>query len=413
MQPTRQRIITLQRQVRELGRLRTGSFIGPTDGKRGRPARSDTWIITSHQRDYIDAAAEVWGGEVVPYTPMAGEAKGWQVATDAVAIDAVMPPGDPLSQAYEMWNRGGCVRRCDGVTDSIGRKPCLCLAEFGEDFHLQPPEKSCRPHTRLSVILPDIPDLGVWRLESKSFWGANEIPATVDLILASTGGTLAVPIRLRIEPRERIAAGKTKRFPVVVVEVRGSTAGQILSGNVNRAELGGSQSAIGGNGQHAIAAQPHQDDALAGEVKPTGATKEQRLILVRQINDPDALRKMWKTASADGVMDEDLAEAIMARKKYLEDKAAAKASREGAGNRQTPAEPEPGFEAPDGEPVDGDVEPDIETTWGAIMNHAGEAGWTTADLEDRLHRHQGVDSADANGWQMAAFLNAIKSGEIK
>lgn len=218
------RILTLQRQARELGRLRTGYTQG------NRPMRSKTWVVTSHARHYVEAAAGLWGGKVEQWQPLGNRPQQWRVITEAESLDAIMPPGDPLSQYNEMWSKGGCQRRCDGITESISDRPCLCLAQFGEDWYLQPKGQVCAATTRLNVMLPDMPDLGVWRAETHSFYAANEWAGQLDMVLSGTGGKGFVPVALRIEPRQRVANGQTKNFPVVVVEIRGITPRQALAG---------------------------------------------------------------------------------------------------------------------------------------------------------------------------------------
>lgn len=225
------RIITLQRQARELGRLRTGWSV-PSDKPNGRPrpVKSKTWVVTSHAEHYVTAAAKAWGGSVERWQPQGAGAPQFRVITEAEAIDALLPPGDPLSQHNEMWNKGGCMRRCDGQTEQLTRQPCLCLAQFGEEWHQQKKGTVCAATTRLNVMLPDMPDLGVWRCETHSFYAANEMAGTVDMVLSGTNGQGLVPVSLRIEPRSRVAGGQTKHFPVVVVEVRGITPRQALTG---------------------------------------------------------------------------------------------------------------------------------------------------------------------------------------
>lgn len=225
------RILTLQRQARELGRLRTGWSVPNKDpDKRPTPVKSETWVISSHAAHYVEAAAEAWGGTVEKWQPQGNGASQFRVVTEAGHIDALLPPGDPLSQYNEMWSKGGCQRRCNGEMEQISRQPCLCLARFGEDWHLKPKSTVCSATSRLNVILPDMPDVGVWRAETHSFYAANELAGTVDMVLSGTGGKGLVPVSLRIEPRTRVAGGKTKHFPVVVVEVRGITPRQALTG---------------------------------------------------------------------------------------------------------------------------------------------------------------------------------------
>ncbi|WP_307835507.1 recombination directionality factor [Streptomyces adelaidensis] len=230
------RIRTAQKQARELGRLRTGYSIPSEDPKkRPRPVKSKTWVLSSHSEHYVTAAAKDWGGNVERWQPQGNGAPQFRVITEAEQLEAILPPGDPLSQANEMWNKGGCARRCDGETEQISRHPCLCLAEHGPEWHLlrqdlYTKDKVCAATSRLNVILPDMPDVGVWRVETHSWYAANELAGTVDMVLSGTGGKGLVPVTLRIEPRTRVAGGQTKQFPVVVVEIRGVTTRQALTG---------------------------------------------------------------------------------------------------------------------------------------------------------------------------------------
>jgi hypothetical protein len=75
----------------------------------------------------------------------------------------------------------------------------------------------------------------MWRAETHSFYAAQEWGGMVDMVLAGTKGDGFVPVTLRIEPRQRVANGETKKFPVVVVELRGVTPRQALAGPMNAA----------------------------------------------------------------------------------------------------------------------------------------------------------------------------------
>jgi hypothetical protein len=223
------RILTLQRQAAELGRLRTGFY------ESGRPQRCDTWVLTSHEREYVEVAAQLWGGTVHEWKPLNGSIKQWRVITDAVSIDAILPPGDPLSQYNELWSGGGCQRRCDGITEKLSRKPCICLAQHGEDWYLLPKGRVCSPTTRLNVLLPDMPDLGVWRAETKSFYAAEGMAGQVDTVLQGTGGQGLVPVRMSIQQQQVVRNGKTKKFPVVRVTPRLARLRQALEGPLSKA----------------------------------------------------------------------------------------------------------------------------------------------------------------------------------
>jgi hypothetical protein len=179
-------ILAVQRQARELGRIRTGWSEPYTKEGRElrRPVKSRTIVLTSQQRSGLDLAADAWGGTVERWQPQGNHPEAWRLITEQEAIDAILPPGDPLNQTMEMWSGGGCVRRCNGVLESKTNQPCLCRAEFGEDFHMQRgnPPKVCKPYSRLGVFL-DLDDFGLWRIQTNSYYAMLEMAGVVDLLI--------------------------------------------------------------------------------------------------------------------------------------------------------------------------------------------------------------------------------------
>lgn len=279
------RIRTIQQQARELGRLRTGTYEKPERGK-GHPVRSRTWILTSPAEHYVEAAATEWGGKTEKWQPQGNGAQQFRVVTDAVAIDAILPPGDPLSQSLEMWTKGGAARRCDGYTELLSDSPCRCVEDWGPEFHaIAPKDETCKMTTRLGVILPSMPDIGVWRVETHSFYSANEIAAAVDMMRAAVGPKALVPLTLRIEQRTRVSDGRTKHFPVVAVELRGATAGQVLE-------------AAAGLKQLASTTAPAR--AAIGPARPDYIAQ------AKAAEHLEAWREVWTAAVAAGHLDDKL-----------------------------------------------------------------------------------------------------------
>ncbi|GKQ39521.1 hypothetical protein [Streptomyces sp. A012304] len=223
------RLRNIQARAAEHGRLRTGYTQG------NRPMRSATWVVTSHSEEHVRRAAELWGGEPEQWAPLNSTISQWRVITKASSIEALITPGDPLNQYNEMWSKGGCQRRCDGETELLTRQPCICLARFGEDWHQQRKGTVCSTTSRLNVMLPDLSGMGMWRAETHSFYAAQEWGGMVDMVLAGTDGKGFIPVNLRIEPRQRVANGETKKFPVVVVELRNITPRQALAGPMTAA----------------------------------------------------------------------------------------------------------------------------------------------------------------------------------
>jgi hypothetical protein len=230
------RILTMKRQAAELGRIRTGySRPNPKPDGKPIPVRSKTFILTSHSREYIERAAELYGGKVEQWTPQGQSVAQFRVITETTELRAIIPAGDPLSQSYEFWTGGGCSRRCDGITEQISRKPCICLAQYGPDWHERSPKQVCRPTSRIGVMLPDLPDLGVWRLETHSYYAADAMAGGLDTVLQATEGKSMLPVRVWIEQRKVVRNGETKNFPVVMLVPSIPRLRHALSGPISTA----------------------------------------------------------------------------------------------------------------------------------------------------------------------------------
>jgi hypothetical protein len=230
-------LLDIQRRGQQIGRLRIGQLVQAKDGKM-RPGRLDTFRFTTRSRHSADAIAELYGGTVQDWNNQ------FEVITKHDAIGVTIPPRDQIvSQWYEMWNKGGCLRRCDSRIEQLSGGPCLCPhADDPEDYdqveaaakeraHLAKlnPPRACKTQTRISVMIPDLPGLGVFRLDTGSYYAAVEIGDAAAVMQAARDRDIYLPAVLRIDPRERIAEGKTKKYPVPVLEVL-ATLRQIVSG---------------------------------------------------------------------------------------------------------------------------------------------------------------------------------------
>ncbi len=196
-------IIDLQRRLVEVGRVRMGKR-----GDKGQPQKLDTWRLTSRDKERLDAVAEQHGGTVQPWAGREGE---FEIVTTTAELPIMLLPGQTLSQWHELWSGGGCQRRCDGEREVLSDGACLCDQEDGD--------RQCKPTTRLSVMLPDIPGLGCWRLESHGYYAAVELAATAHLLEKATARGQILPARLRIDQRRQVKDGKTTRYAVPVIDI--------------------------------------------------------------------------------------------------------------------------------------------------------------------------------------------------
>lgn len=211
-------IVDIQRRIREVGRIRLGSQVPSRNGSR--PKALDTFRLTSPDRAVIEAVAAIYGG-----TPQEWDNNGstqYEVFTTSPMLRIALPPNPSdlgWSQFYEQWAKGYCTRRCSGVHDEIREAPCDC----------DPDNRTCKPTSRLSVLLPDVAGLGVWRLESHGWNAAVELAGAIHLIEALAGAAAIVPARLRIDARQQklIVKGKpeTRDFIVPVIDLDVSITG--------------------------------------------------------------------------------------------------------------------------------------------------------------------------------------------
>lgn len=173
----------------------------------------------------------------------------FEVITPVSVIDVMVPPRDAVvSQWYEMWNRGGAIRRCDSQREQISDGPCLCPhAEDPEDreevertalrrseMAKANPPQACKLVTRINVMIPDLPGLGVFRLDTGSFYAAAETGDKADLMEMARAQGVFLAAQLRIEKRQRVAGGKTTEYPVPVLEIM-PTFRQIATGELAQA----------------------------------------------------------------------------------------------------------------------------------------------------------------------------------
>ena len=191
-------IIDLQRRMVEAGRIRAGE-----KGTKGEPRKLDKWRLTSKDEVRLHAAAGMWGGEVRAWDGQ------WELFTEVDALPVMLLPGQMPTTWYESWSKGGCQRRCDGVHELLSDSSCLCDAD----------DRECKPYTRLSVLLPDLPGIGSWLVTSTGWNAAAELTGAADLLQRASAQGVLIPARLRLEQRTNVKAGQTRKFAVPVLDV--------------------------------------------------------------------------------------------------------------------------------------------------------------------------------------------------
>lgn len=268
--------------LRRVGKLRMGVEVETSNGKT-RPEKLDTWRFTSPDEHVIRAVAAhpELGGEARPWDN--DGSPEWETITNTSTLDVLITPeADAFSQWYEMWKAGGCQRRCDGDTETLSGKPCMCPADRDERADLSKQGKACKATTRLSVVLPMVPALGSWMVESHGYYAAKELASTIALLDMAGARRGLLPARLRIEQRQVKRDGKTQKFGVPVIDVAVTLEG-LFGGELLPAGVDPSTGEIGPNTAGELpAAAPVTSTKQANERKSTIADRSR----VVKANDP-------------------------------------------------------------------------------------------------------------------------------
>jgi hypothetical protein len=193
-------ILDLQRREMESGRIRFGNKVG------NRPNRLDHPLLTSPDSGLLMMVEkDYYGSDSARVTPWPGGEGQWQLEITADLNILIPVSPEPCSQYWERWSGGGCMRRCDGITDQINDAPCDCDKTADK--------RACSATTRITVLLPETGDAR-WRIETKSLYAAIELPASLERAQGEKTGEV-IPGVLSVEQRP----GKKGKVPVPVIRL--------------------------------------------------------------------------------------------------------------------------------------------------------------------------------------------------
>ncbi|WBB94252.1 hypothetical protein [Verrucosispora sp. WMMC514] len=403
----------LQRRLTQVGVIRLGQQLMSKNNKP-YPSKLETLRFTSPSKAIVEAAAAQFGGTVQPWASSVGPQ--FEVITNAREI-RVLVPQQQIDPNYELWGNGFRQRMCDGETERISQKGCLCApvraAAQAAGRNLKPGEV-CKPTTRLSVMVADIPSLGVFKLESHGWNAAAELPMLAEAI---ANAPRPIPARLEVQRREKKLYHPTKPaaeqiesrvFMVPVLHFDFVTPAQAFSGQIAAAAAAATQREL-------VAAQLQAIEASPAATGPAGdgekLTPADVVRLAPYTKTVDQLQALWKDAHKDGALTDEAAAVLKARAAELE-----KARQRPATPDEQPAEAEPAAaESTDAEAVSGEVEsePDKNALWVQIQALAGARKWNAEALEKRIYERFKRTSDEMTGWDMAAFISAVAKGEIQ
>lgn len=222
----------------ELGRIRIGNRESNPSGRGTRPHKLTNFRLTSLNRSLLGYAAEAYGGEVQPWKDEwaphdeHGRPTQYELYTTTNALDVLIPTYSAVSLSFEQWSASGCQRRCTGQTithcplqENLVGTDCTCPENDLERADLAKDGKACARILRLSVLLPDLPGVGIWRLETKGYFATAEFMGTLGMLQMAGQEHQIIEAQLRLEQRtvKRPGTGTNKgtlQFAVPVLWVK-------------------------------------------------------------------------------------------------------------------------------------------------------------------------------------------------
>lgn len=190
------------RRMPRLGKIRLGIKVEP-EGKNPYPRATDYFVVPDEIKqivgdtpkklniifptEEVDKFAQQW---LRCYSLTQGlVCKGNGVeATRKIDVET----GDIAHRATKEW----------AFRDEWGCDPDACEQYL---------EKQCRRVMNLLFMMPDVPGLGCWQLDTTSFYSIVNINSCIDLIRTICGRISFIPLALSLEPLEVSPPGITKK----------------------------------------------------------------------------------------------------------------------------------------------------------------------------------------------------------
>jgi hypothetical protein len=396
--------VQVQRRSTEIGKIRLG-ILGTSSRGKPQGEQLETFRFTSPDEQTIRTIAELYGGQARVWQPHTGTAPQWEAISETAEVPVYVPRQD-IESWYELWAKSLCQRRCDGQVEQIRRTPCLCAQE---DERAADPEtghqfRKCKLTTRMSLRLADVPGLGVWGVVSHGYYAASELGSVADVI-SNLPADIQLPGRLILDRREvkRIEFDndgeekvRTSRFGVPVLAFDLLTTRQLAGGeNAMRNALGGGRA-----GAQQAVEQTKQQQAIAQGPDPE-VVAERLTQMIADAKDKTTLAGLWRDIGRlRGEFNHDTTQLEQAWRTRASQVVPTKPSPVATEQPETPTTPEAPQKAT--EPAV-DLDPDTEYT--ALMTYAGTQGWTTAEVNEKLCTHAGVQYPDeATAQQMHQLL---------
>jgi hypothetical protein len=197
-----------QRQMPRLGKIRTGVKVANKSGNGEHPEAVDFFVLP-------DELTAVFGDKPksLPIMfPIEDESKfASQYYKAYSSYRGLVCKGDGETCWRLIDTKTGDFAHRDTVETIRKELPCT-----GRDCTLYQ-QKKCKEVMNLQFLLPSVPGLGVWQLDTSSYHSIVAVNSAVELIRNICGRISMIPLRLTIEPKEVSPDGKKKTVNILQI----------------------------------------------------------------------------------------------------------------------------------------------------------------------------------------------------
>jgi len=190
------------RRMPRLGKVRLGIKVEP-EGKNPYPRATDYFVVPDEIKQIVGDKPKRLN-IIFPTEEVDKFAQQWLRCYS-------------LTQGLVCKGNGvKATRKIDVETGDIARRTTKEWM-FRDDWGCEPDnceqylEKQCRRVMNLLFMMPDVPGLGCWQLDTTSFFSIVNINSCIDLIRTICGRISFIPLALSLEPLEVSPKGITKK----------------------------------------------------------------------------------------------------------------------------------------------------------------------------------------------------------
>jgi hypothetical protein len=193
--------ISEKRQMPRLGKIRTGVKVANKSGQGEHPEGVDYFVIPDELKPILGDKPK----SLPIMFPVEDESKfASQYYKCYSSYRGLVCKGDGETCYRLIDTKTGDFAHRDATETVKKEMPCS-----GNECTMYQ-EKKCKEVMNLQFLLPSIPGLGVWQLDTSSYHSIVAVNSAIELIRNICGRISMIPLRLTIEPKEVSPDGKKK-----------------------------------------------------------------------------------------------------------------------------------------------------------------------------------------------------------